>query len=130
MTSIDESKRRRRHFATAVLADEDKRTHCVSTRLNVRELAQLDELRKQVNMERGEYLRTAALHQLPPTIPAINREAWSSLASTTANLNQIARALNMTGDVQMEEVRSALKSLRTQLINIGGVFDESESGSR
>lgn len=130
MDTIDESKRRRRHFASAVLSDEDKRKHCVSTRLNVHELAQLDELRSQVQMERGEYLRTAALHKLPPTIPAINRDAWSSLASTTANLNQIARALNMGGDVEMEAVRAELKSLRLKLIDVGGVFHESESDTR
>ena len=45
-------------------------------------------------MQRGEYLRAAALHRLPPTIPAANREQWAELARTAANLNQIARHLN------------------------------------
>ncbi|MBJ3115112.1 MobC family plasmid mobilization relaxosome protein [Salmonella enterica subsp. enterica serovar Typhimurium] len=45
-------------------------------------------------MQRGEYLRAAALHRLPPTIPAANREQWAELARTAANLNQIARKIN------------------------------------
>jgi hypothetical protein len=56
----------------------DKRGHTVSVRLNDAELARLDSQRDAVQMQRGEYLRAAALHRLPPTIPEVNREAWAS----------------------------------------------------
>jgi len=86
-------KHRRRH-GPQPLADDLKRTRCVSVRLHVGELAWLDEQRAAVQMQRGEYLRSAAMGKLPPTIPAVNREQWAELARTAANLNQIARHLN------------------------------------
>lgn len=93
MTMItDESKRRRR--GPIPLGATEKREHTVSVRLNVAELARLDLLRGRVAMQRGEYLRAAALHLLPPTIPAINREAWASLARVVGNLNQYQAAIN------------------------------------
>jgi len=79
---------------TAPLDATDKRGYTVSVRLNDAELARLDSQRDAVQMQRGEYLRAAALHRLPPTIPEVNREAWAALARTAANLNQIARHLN------------------------------------
>jgi hypothetical protein len=72
----------------------EKRRHAVSVRLNAPELAKLDGQRSLIKMQRGEYLRAAALHRLPPTISAINREAWTELAREAANLNQIAKQLN------------------------------------
>jgi hypothetical protein len=90
--NIEESKRRRR--GPAPLNAADKRGNTVSVRLNDAELARLDSQRAAVQMQRGEYLRAAALHRLPPTIPAVNREQWAELARTASNLNQIARHLN------------------------------------
>ena len=90
--TADESKRSRR--GPAPLDAADKRGHTVSVRLNGAELEKLDAQRGAVQMQRGEYLRAAALHRLPPTIPEINRKAWGELSRTTANLNQIARHLN------------------------------------
>ena len=88
--NTDESKRRRR--GPAPLDATDKRGHTVSVRLNDAELARLDSQRDAVQMQRGEYLRAAALHRLPPTIPEVNREAWAALARTAANLNHRAPA--------------------------------------
>ena len=90
--TADESKRSRR--GPAPLDAADKRGHTVSVRLNGGELEKLDAQRGAVQMQRGEYLRAAALHRLPPTIPEMNRKAWSELSRTTSNLNQIARHLN------------------------------------
>jgi len=118
--AIDETKRRRR--GPSPLAAEDKREHTVSVRLNIAELAQLDKQRESVQLQRGEYLRAAALHKLPPTIPALNREAWSELARTAANLNQIARRLNEGGMVgeglrsELAECARLVRSLRSSLI--------------
>ncbi len=92
---MDEVARKRRR-GPAPLDAAVKRVHMVSSRLSAAELAMLDERRAAFRMRRGEYLRAAALQRdLPPTIPAINREQWAELARLAANLNQIARALNM-----------------------------------
>jgi hypothetical protein len=101
-------------------------------RLNVAELARLDSLRDTVQMQRGEYLRAAALHRLPPTIPAINREAWAKLARSAANLNQIARHLNEVGPSGfVNEVRAAVDVFRGDLLGVqfdtkAGKKDESQ----
>jgi hypothetical protein len=86
---------RRRRFGPAPLDATDKRVHTVSARLNGDELALLDARRGPLRMRRGEYLRAAAFGKLPPSIPEVNRQAWSELARTASNLNQLARHLNM-----------------------------------
>lgn len=113
---IDESKRRRR--GPAPLDAADKRVHVVSVRLNAVELARLDSLRDAVRMQRGEYLRAAALDRLPPAVPAVNREAWVALARSAANLNQIAHRLNAGDMLPLDEVRKKLEAFRRDLIGI------------
>ena len=127
----DETKRRR--YGPLPIPAVERRTHTVSVRLNVAELARLDSLRDTVQMQRGEYLRAAALHRLPPTIPVINREAWAKLARSAANLNQIARHLNEVGASGfVNEVRAAVDMFRGDLLGVkfdtkvGGEEDESQ----
>lgn len=103
--------RKKRHGPERV---DDPRNHCVSTRLNLSELDQLDRQRGQ--MARGEYLRAAALDVLPPAIPAINQEAWVHLSRAAGNLNQLARALNQNSDVSHDEIIQALKEFRAALV--------------
>ena len=109
------------------------RTNTVSVRLNAFELAALDAQRAPVHMQRGEYLRCAALHRLPPTIPSVNRLAWVDLARASANLNQISRrqaeAERGAPDAppSAEEVGRELADFRRALISanpIRGVPDE------
>lgn len=122
--TTDESKRRRR--GPAPLDAADKRGHTVSVRLNEAELARLDLLRDAVQMQRGEYLRAAALHRLPPTIPAINREAWAELAREAANLNQFAKHLNQDfagdgermGKTLALQIRAALQHNQRLLMDV------------
>jgi hypothetical protein len=121
--SID-SKKRSRRGPTLVALDE-LRHYCVSVRLSSSELAQLDSARATVRMMRGEYLRCAALHRLPPTIPPVNLLAWSQLARASANLNQISHYINgasgtLAGEV--DELRQALVIFRLALI--GAAFNE------
>ena len=100
---------------------EAKRGHCVSVRVNAAELAQLDQQRAPVEMKRGEYLRAAALHRLPPTIPAINREAWAAMARVAGTLNQYQRAIN-EGKAHghppeaIDELRALVSQFRLDLI--------------
>lgn len=119
MADIDESKKRRR--GPEPLSPAERRTHTVSVRLNAEELARLDAQRAEVAMERGEYLRAAGLHHLPPTIPAINREAWASLARVAGNLNQYQASINegrTTGHPPEEiaALRELVQALRMDLI--------------
>ena len=81
---LDLQKRSRR--GPAPLEANEARTHCVSVRLNVAELGKLDEQRG--GMQRGEYLRVAALHRLPSVIPESNKSGWVELKALAANLNQ------------------------------------------
>lgn len=129
MADIDESKKRRR--GPEPLDLEEKRTHTVSVRVNAEELERLDALRAEVQMQRGEYFRAAALHHLPPTIPAINREAWANLARVAGNLNQYQAAINegrATGHdpQQIAALRELVQALRMDLIGARHVEEEDE----
>lgn len=105
------------------MAPGDLRVHTVSVRLNPAELAWLNDVRKMVHMERGEYLRHASMGKLPPTIPSINRESWASLSRVIGNLNQYQAAINAgtaTGYPQevIQALRDLVQKLRSELIGI------------
>jgi hypothetical protein len=114
---VDPLKRRRRRGPDP-LPELEKRVHCVSVRVTSAELAQLDVQRARVQMDRGEYLRAAALHKLPETIPALNATAWADLARSAANLNQIAHHLNSVGTVleELPKIRAELAEFRKNLL--------------
>jgi hypothetical protein len=118
---LDERKRRRRG-GPAKLAPDDKRAHTVSVRLNVEELVQLDALRTPVAMQRGEYLRAAALYSVPASIPAVNREAYAALARAAANLNQITMRLHQAGQGEavnpqaLAHLKATLTAFRQALV--------------
>ena len=105
------------------LALDEVRVHTVSVRLNPGELADLDSARALVKMQRGEYLRAASRGVLPPTIPQINREAWSNLARVVGNLNQYQTKINeglatSHSPEVIEELRDLVQKLRLDLIGI------------
>jgi hypothetical protein len=113
----------RRKRGPKPLALADKREHCVSVRLNSVELTDLDSARVLVRMQRGEYLRAASRGVLPPTIPQINREAWSNLARVVGNLNQYQTKINeglvtSHSPEMIEELRDLVQKLRSDLIGI------------
>lgn len=101
----------------------ERRTHCVSVRLNDAELKKLDGVRGK--FQRGEWLRMAALDELPPSIPEVNRDMWVKLARSAANLNQIAHHLNAREAVEVEEIQAALAAFRMALLGV--VVDESDA---
>lgn len=104
------------------LPGDEKRTHCVSVRLNKIELEWLDKQRKNNKKEylRGEYLRMAALGKLPKVVPGVNKKTWLELGFVGNNLNQIARHLNEGDRVIIDEIVSVLSELRDPLIGIKG----------
>lgn len=109
----------------------DRRVHPVSVRLNSAELAHLDSARAGVRMQRGEYLRHASMGKLPPTIPAINREAWASLSRVAANLNQYQAQINAGGvhghpPEIIQALAELVQKLRSELLGITGSEAENE----
>ena len=111
--------RRRRH-GPEPLPPEDRRAHCVSVRLNPAELALLDARRGR--LARGEWLRAAALHHLPPApLGPVAAAQWQELARVGANLNQVAAAINsarLAGATLPDpaDIRAVLMDLRNGLI--------------
>jgi hypothetical protein len=114
---IDEDARRKRgHRSSSKLDAATKRSHCVSVRVNDAELEKLDRQRERVGMQRGEFLRAAALHKLPPTIPELNRRAWSDLGRALGNLSTVATAMRGGEYRELKEIQAAIKDLRQALI--------------
>ena len=98
--------------------DEDKRTVTVSTRLTPAETVRLDNLRGKI--QRGTYLRLILTDNVPPYIPAIDRQAYAELSRLGSNLNQIVRAFNNIGQMpkSIADIQSLLAELRLSLINL------------
>lgn len=100
----------------------DPRTHCISVRLNDAELALLN--CKRGDLDKGEWLRCAALDKLPSIIPEPNQEKWLELANSGNNLNQVAKKLNQSGllceddAVELESIRNTLIEFRAALMGI------------
>jgi hypothetical protein len=91
----------------------------VHLRVTDAELAELDARRGK--MRRGTWIRQAAMHRIPPTIPAINRDAWAALATVVANLNQYQSAINRKQAHEipqevLDALREQVQSLRLDLI--------------
>ncbi|GAK34376.1 hypothetical protein JCM17846_33540 [Iodidimonas nitroreducens] len=102
----------------------DRRKHAVTCRLTDAEQSHIDQLRGKIS--RGEWIRRAALDQLPSIVPQANRDLYVALARSAANLNQYQRAINEgrvdAPAVDMAKLRDQVKALRRQLL---GVTDES-----
>jgi hypothetical protein len=91
------------------------RNHCVSVYLDPTEIERLDNARQK--MRRGTYLRSLFLgHELPVPIPEINRQAYTELARSASNLNQITHRLNMKQQVEITEILSVLREFRNHLL--------------
>jgi len=109
----------RRRYGPAPLATDDKRGHCISTRVTLTELARIDELRAPLHMQRGEYLRACTFGTLPPApAPELNRSAWRELARAAANLNQLAHHANGAGieTLDIDAIARELAQFRLALL--------------
>ncbi|MGM9516449.1 plasmid mobilization protein [Roseateles sp. DB2] len=119
--TVDQSKRAKRRGPVPAAPSELRTLH-VSVRLNADEMIALDAARASVRMQRGEFLRAAALHQLPPTIPALNRDAWIELSRAAGALAQIARRVNLAHAgaaellPELSEMTAVLADFRRSLI--------------
>jgi hypothetical protein len=98
------------------------RNNCVSVRLNDAELALLE--KRRGGLKKGEWLRMAALDELPPMIPEVNRQAWVALARAHSNINQIAAKLNRGDLVDVASINAEIAEFRRKLIG----FKSDEEG--
>lgn len=101
------------------LEQSDKRTHCVSVRLNQAELDLINS--KRGKMRLGEWLRCAAFDKLPPIIPEVNIKKWGELATASNNINQIAKHLNKNNSVDnslISHIKKTLNEFRTALLGV------------
>lgn len=124
MTQPTESRRRGPRPKPAA----EKRSHQTNVWLNAAELEWVDAERAKRDMQRGPFLRESAMRRLPPSIPAINREAWAALARSAANLNQIAKAINRSGSTSAA-TKGLSKLLRENIAQLSSVRADLMKGS-
>lgn len=98
------------------LPEHEKRKHPITCRLTDAELSLANQRRGALTC--GEWMRRGALASIPPTIPALNREAWIELARLSSNLNQIAKRLNQTGKMEVSKVKEEVEALRRAILNV------------
>lgn len=97
------------------------RTHCISVRLNEKELDILNSQRKIYS--KGEWLRMSFLQNLPPVVPTINTEAWKKLSDISQKLNRIALHIDSKSKdgqlthTELFAVKRQLQELRQHLLN-------------
>ncbi|HBX2023807.1 TPA: hypothetical protein MHR78_10310 [Klebsiella variicola] len=96
------------------------RTHCISVRLNHEELQLLNARRGEKS--KGEWLRLTFLNKLPVAIPAVNMEAWKSLADMSQKLNRLVLHLDTKSkessltQTELFAVKRQISELRMNLI--------------
>ncbi len=107
-----------------------KKTRVAYVRLTSEDHAEISRRAQHAGLSVSEFLRRSGLQlAVPRPVPAVNRAAWSELARSTANLNQLAHHLNesrITGraghldaDVLREELRAMdnrIEDVRRRLI--------------
>lgn len=91
------------------------RKHAVTVRLNDIELAQVNNLRKQLS--RSSWLRDSALLQLPPSVPEMNQEAWQQLTASLQKLNDLTSFLNRRGS-DAQPLSQEVNALKVKLSHV------------
>ncbi len=92
----------------------------MSVRLNNEELTLLNE--KRGRHRKGEWLRLSLLNTVPGVVPAINIEAWRSLADLSQKLNKIVFHLDNKSagshltKTELFAVKRQISDLRLHLI--------------
>ncbi|MEE3652635.1 MULTISPECIES: hypothetical protein [unclassified Brenneria] len=104
----------------AKLSHNQLRSHCVSVRLNDKELTLLNE--KRGRHRKGEWLRLSLLNKLSAVVPAINIEAWKSLSEISQKLNRLVAHLDSKSQgssltqTELYAVKRQISELRLHLI--------------
>lgn len=72
-------------------------------------------MRRKGSMRLAAWMRESCLHGIPPTIPPANADTMQNLQRIGGNLNQIARRMNATDELDINELRSTISDLRATL---------------
>lgn len=120
---FNEIKKRRRGPSPDPLKKRNKRVSVYFSDIEYEKLISITGDKKLAS----EHLRNSGLSNTSyrVVIPEMNREAYASLARLSANLNQIARSINVGDSIEIDEIQNVLKSLRLSLIGAA----EGEGGS-
>ncbi|GAB5604157.1 hypothetical protein TK5_02360 [Sideroxyarcus sp. TK5] len=103
----------KRHSGRRDLPPEERREHCVSVRLNPRELDDLDSIRGRHT--RGEAVRLALFDKLPAPIPAVNADLRANLGRALGNLSTVAVAMRAGAYIESDEIKKMISDLRSAL---------------
>lgn len=107
--------------ACAKITHNELRAHCISVRLNNKELSKLNYLRG--HYAKGEWLRMASLQKLPTIVPPVNIDTWKTLGEINQKLNRIALHIDSKSidskltNTELFAVRRLIKELRQNLLN-------------
>lgn len=96
---------------------KNKRTRRLNVFFDALEYDQLRAEAEQAGMRPSELMRQKFFNSPPTYIPHVNLEAWRKLSSASANLNQIARNMNSTVKLEIDEVASMLSGFRMALVS-------------
>lgn len=97
------------------------RTRQFHIRLSDAELQQMHERAAAAGCNLSRFVRECGLTGKVSPVPSINRQQWSYLAATTANLNQLTRlchcgAVPSNLDATILETARQLQEVRSQLL--------------
>lgn len=107
--------------ACAKITHNELRAHCISVRLNNKELSKLNYLRG--HYAKGEWLRMASLQKLPTIVSPVNIDTWKTLGEINQKLNCIALHIDSKSidskltNTELFAVRRLIKELRQNLLN-------------
>ncbi len=81
----------------------------------------------------GSFIRNVIIDAVPPSIPAINSDAWFKLSKANSNLNQVMQIANKFGDRELfdtaEHIKKTITELRYTLIGVSFDSNEEELGA-
>lgn len=114
---LDFEEYKKRCGQNLTLAGFQKRDFRVNVKLNRGEIELLDSLSEIHNCNRAEYIRRAICENHPPSIPAINKLAWTELSHAAGALNQLAKFCNFGKLPEIEVLQKELAEFRAALIS-------------
>jgi len=94
-----------------------KRDFVQTVRLNRGEFELLDSLSKTYECSKADYARRAICENHPPSIPALNKLAWTELSRAAGALSQLSKFCNFGKLPEIEVLKIELAEFRAALIS-------------
>lgn len=102
----------------------------IKFRVNSKEMTYLNDLRNTAGIEMGHLIRQELLKSKPrnKTLPTINNDALLELKKIGNNLNQMAKYLNSSNDIQtLEQWKLTVKKISRKLSGLEGGMNEEQN---